>query len=136
MCYYSYICVYCIQFVNQFVPLLNPDHTLSLPPPPSLSLSPPPSHYLYVISHTSTPSHYLSPLPLTLSLPPLIFSLSVPLTHSNTPYARPLSFFLFPPSHTHTFSLYPHPPSISPPPSCYLSSFSLLHIPQLSLNHC
>jgi hypothetical protein len=26
LCYYSYLCVYCIQSINQFVPLLNPNH--------------------------------------------------------------------------------------------------------------
>ena len=28
LCCSSYLCVYCIQYVNQFVPLLNPDHIL------------------------------------------------------------------------------------------------------------
>jgi hypothetical protein len=96
------------SYYNQSYSLSTPSSLLSLPLPPTISL--------LSLSHTSTPPHYISPLSLTLYLPYLFVSLCLPLTHSNTPCPSPLSFFLFPSSHSHTFSLYPLLPISLPLP--------------------
>jgi hypothetical protein len=117
--------------------LLSPTSTpllLTFYPPPSLSPTLDP--FLSLLPFA------LSPLPLTLSLPPFLVSLSLPLTLSNNPSLPPLSLYLLhqtlpllltispsslSPTLPHRYIFLYLPPSLSPPPLYVSLSLTIKH---------